>query len=141
MSSAGRVRVLRLAVALALLLLVACGAEDPADAPGEGPEDEAPADPPTDDVEAEMELTGTFTGDPELEGGCAWVETGDGTRYEVLWPDGYEVRWEPLELLGPGGETVAADGDAVRVRGAPAEDMVSICMVGQLVSAETVDTP
>jgi hypothetical protein len=130
-----RVRVL---LALALAAAVGCAADDVTEAPPTTPpaERQTPAT-ANDDGEA-MELSGTFSGDPDLEGGCAWVEADDGTRYEVLWPEGYAVSWEPLELRGPDGELVAADGDALRVTGAAAEDAVSICMIGPIVEATAV---
>jgi hypothetical protein len=134
------IRVLLGLLALAALLMAACG-EDVAEPPGDEPEPtEEPAEPDDrDEAEDAMVLTGTFTGDPQLEGGCAWVETDDGTRYEVMWPQGYEVTWHPLELRGPDGAVVARDGDEVRVSGTVAEDMASICMVGPIVQADTVE--
>ena len=120
-----------LAVLAAALLLAGCAAEE---AP--------PAAPPTPDgdEEAVMDLSGTFTGDPRLEGGCAWVEGPDGDRYEVVWPQGFEVRWDPLELRGPDGDLVAADGDEVRVLGRIADDLASICMVGPILEADEVES-
>lgn len=82
-------------------------------------------------------LTGTLSGDPDLEGGCAWLATGDGS-VEVVWPDGYEVTFDPLRLRGPGGEVVAEGGDEVTVRGEFAEDRISVCQVGQLFEAAAV---
>lgn len=81
-------------------------------------------------------LTGTLGGDENLEGGCAWLDTAGG-RYEVLYPEGYEIRFDPLRLEGPAG-TVAAAGERLRVEGAPATDLASICQVGDLFRATAV---
>jgi hypothetical protein len=84
------------------------------------------------------QLVGTLGGNAELEGGCAWVEAG-GTRYEVRYPSGYEVRFEPLQLLGPDGEVVAEEGDEVTVTGAVDAEMMSFCQVGEIFVATAVD--
>lgn len=113
-----------LTVMLLALLLVACG-------------EDAAVTPPPDEPEPTGMLEGTLSGDAQLEGGCAWLETDDG-RYEVLYPTGYEVAFDPLRLLGPDGETVAEEGEAVTVRGTEASDMVSACQVGTLFQASEV---
>lgn len=84
------------------------------------------------------ELTGTLGGDDALEGGCAWIDGPDG-RYEVLYPEGYTVEFGPVRIVGPDGEVVAEQGDTVTVAGAPAEGMMSICQVGQMWQAESVE--
>jgi hypothetical protein len=99
--------------------------------------DEPAADPPDEPAVTTEAIEGTLAGDPQLEGGCAWVETAEG-RYEVLWPDGYEVQFEPLQLVDPAGDVVARQGDAVTVRGAPA-DVLTTCMVGRPFQAEAVE--
>ena len=82
-------------------------------------------------------LTGTFDGDPVLEGGCAWLDVGD-TRYELALPDGYEVDVAGGLLIGPGGEPVARFGEELTVTGRVADDRVSFCQVGPLFDVETV---
>lgn len=130
-------------VTLALAALLAgCGAST--DAPGANadatatvaPSPQAPASPSP----AMQELTGTLGGDAELEGGCVWLETGDG-RIEVLWPEGWTVGTDPVELRDPDGQVVAGDGDAVEVTAAPAPDLVSTCQVGELWRATAVRAP
>jgi hypothetical protein len=134
----------RLAIAFVIAVgIMGCGAEDPlVDPPAVDPPG-TPAPVEEDDAEAvdDMDLVGVFSGEPDLEGGCAWVETRDGTRYEVLWPDGYEVSWEPLTLLGPDGEVVAESGDEVGLTGAVDEDAVSFCMIGPIFEATAVEAP
>lgn len=121
--------------------LAACGEETVFEDPAAEPDEQAAEPDPNEQAGGEMELTGTLGGDAELEGGCAWLDADDGTRYEVAWPDGYEVRFEPLELVGPDGETVARDGDTLHVTGELAEDAVSFCMVGTMFQAQEVAQP
>lgn len=83
-------------------------------------------------------LVGTFGGDAQLEGGCAWVES-EGTRYEVLFPEGYEVSFEPLTLVGPDGEVVATEGDELALDGQAVTDMATICQIGPVFRAESVE--
>ena len=81
-------------------------------------------------------LTGTFGGDAQLEGGCAWIDDGQ-TRWEVTYPQGYSVSFDPLTLTGPDGP-VAEEGDTLTVTGAPQADAVSICQIGPLWRATDV---
>lgn len=121
------------ALVLAGLLLVACG-DEPASTPPPG---DAGDDEQTGAAEGPVTLEGTLGGDADLEGGCAWLETDDG-RFEVMYPDGYEVAFDPLRLLGPDSETIAADGETVRVEGTVGDDMVSACQVGTIFQATGV---
>ena len=66
-----------------------------------------------------------------VEGGCAYLETDDGTRYEVLYPDGWHVDLAGAALLGPNGQRVAA-GELLGVRGSIATDRSSICQLGPI---------
>lgn len=111
-----------------LLLLVSCASADGGAA--------APTDIPT--QPAGTEISGVLGGDAQLEGGCAWVETDDGTRYEVIYPEGYTVETDPLRLVGPDGGVVAEDGDRLELPGEVAEDMASICQIGPLWRADSV---
>lgn len=81
-------------------------------------------------------VTGTLGGDPALEGGCAWLDTPQG-RYQVIYPEGYEVTFEPLRLEGPDG-IVAAEGDSLTVHGEESDALVSVCQVGTLFTATHV---
>lgn len=128
-------------VLLALLGLSACGGEaadepaptEPAATPTEGDS----AVPEEDAMPEEAAIEGTLGGDAQLEGGCAWVDTAGG-RYQVLWPTGYEILFDPVRLEGPDGEVVAEEGDTLRVDGRTAPDMMSVCMTGILYQADTV---
>ncbi len=84
-------------------------------------------------------LTGRLGAD-SIEGGCGYLEAPDGTRYEVIYPDGWDLRLAPLELIAPDGSVVARGGDEVTVIGAPAGDMASICQIGPIFRATAVDS-
>ncbi|HVM01020.1 MAG TPA: hypothetical protein VM324_17145 [Egibacteraceae bacterium] len=105
-------------------LLVACG-QDPATAP-----------PPEEPTEGEL-VEGTLGGDADLEGGCAWLEAADG-RYDVMYPDGYTIAFDPVRVVGPDGEVVAEEGEVLRVRGHIDAEMMTVCQVGTVFRAEEV---
>lgn len=83
-----------------------------------------------------QELTGTL-GFDDIEGGCAYLES-NGTRYEVIYPDGWQLQRSPLQLISPEGDVVAGPGDQVTVRGEEAGDMASICQIGPIFRATEV---
>lgn len=76
-------------------------------------------------------------GSDSIEGGCTYLQTADGRKLEVIYPDGWQVRRSPLELVAPDGRVVAGAGDEVTIRGSEA-DMVSICQIGPIISAVEV---
>ena len=134
--------------ALAAVMLTSCaggrgGAEDPT-APGAASELPSPTPqltlrsvkpaPPT---SLPGHLTGTL-GLAEIETGCPYLEATDGTRYEVMYPDGWELQRSPLQLVAPDGTTVARAGDEVTVRGSVTGDMASICQIGPIFRATDV---
>lgn len=80
--------------------------------------------------------TGVLASDA-IEGGCAYLQAPSGRKYEVIYPDGWELRKAPLELHAPDGRVVARAGDEVTVRGAEA-DMASICQIGPIIQASEV---
>ena len=86
----------------------------------------------------QQELTGVLGAD-SIEGGCGYLETPGGTRYEVIYPDGWQLQLTPLQLTSPAGEVVARGGDEVTVRGAEATSMASICQIGPIFRATEVD--
>lgn len=126
-----------IAVTVALTSLAGCGAADTTGEPVDdsaGPDQPAPAP----DAGSGESLSGTLQGSAELEGGCAWLVADGGEQYEVIYPDGYEIRFDPVELLGPDGEVVASEGDEVTVTGRVATDRMSICQVGTIFEADSV---
>ena len=95
--------------------------------------------PPAGSVPAPTEgetITGTLGGDAQLEGGCAWIDDG-GTRWQVQYPEGYEVTFDPLTLTGPDGQT-AGEGDTLTVVGTEQRDAMTLCQVGPLWVASSV---
>lgn len=56
-------------------------------------------------------------GSPTLHGGSLWLETRPGRTLPIIWPHGYQARFDPVELLDEHGEVVAREGDTLSVRG------------------------
>jgi hypothetical protein len=86
----------------------------------------------------------TYTGvlgSDTIESGCVYLQTADGRRFEVIYPDAWTVRRSPLGLIDPNGDVVAGAGDEVTIRGAEAPDMVSVCQLGPIVRATEVMRP
>lgn len=83
-------------------------------------------------------ITGTLAGDPDLEGGCVWVEDGS-TRWQVQWPDGYTVSTDPIGVKGPDGIDIA-EGDKVTVTGSDEPGVMTTCQVGPVWIATSVTT-
>jgi hypothetical protein len=141
----------RLALSLVLVLLAACSA------PGGASEPAATEEPSMSDAEASpsfrlttpkpsapsslggTELVGAL-GFDDIEGGCTFLEA-NGVRYEVIYPDGWQLQRSPLQLISPEGEVVAGPGDQVTVRGEEAGDMASICQIGPIFRATEVIVP
>ena len=82
-------------------------------------------------------VTGAFGAD-SVEGGCAYLEADDGTRYEVIYPEGWRVQASPLQLTDPDGSVVATGGETITVAGGRADDMASFCMIGPIFQASDV---
>jgi len=107
--------------------------------------DEFTLPPPTDPREAwaaksRSRPVATVTGQlgfDDIEGGCSFLETGDGTRYEVAYPEGWTIDRMQAELRGPDGQ-VAHAGESVTVVGAVATYRSSICQIGPIFVATDV---
>ena len=80
---------------------------------------------------------GVLGGDPNLEGGCVWLDTGQ-QRLEIVWPEGYRATANPIELRDPTGAVVATSGDGLWIQGNMAPDVVSTCQVGETWKADDV---
>jgi hypothetical protein len=83
---------------------------------------------------------GTYTGvlrSDAIEGGCAYLQTAGGDKYEVIPPDGWELQKAPAAVVAPDGRVVARAGDVITVHGHEA-DMMSICQVGPIIQATDI---
>lgn len=71
-------------------------------------------------------MTGSIEGllhvDPGT--GCTWLQDTYGRpgRVVLVWPDGYRAQREPLQVLDPDDEVVAADGERVTLGGGFAQE-------------------
>lgn len=119
-----------------IVLLAACGGATGPTADGRSPG--AESSPGDDAPTREAAFTGTFGGNAELEGGCAWLDTHTEGRVEPRWPDGYRVTFDPVRLLGPDGDVVAEEGDTIAVDGSIADDVMTICQVGPVLEITEV---
>jgi hypothetical protein len=86
-----------------------------------------------------MRIVGTLNTDA-VEGGCVSLATDDGRRYEILWPPGWRFDRGVGSLSAPDGSRVAIVGDRLVVHGEIADDMVSICQVGPIFRATSVES-
>ena len=80
-------------------------------------------------------------GSDAIEGGCGYLQVANGTRYQVIYPAGWDLQLNPLQLTSPDGEVVARGGDEVTVRGEETSDMASICQIGPMFHASEVVLP
>ena len=83
-------------------------------------------------------LSGTFGVDP-IEGGCAYLQADDRTRYEVIYPAGWQLDGGATQLRNPAGKVVATGGETITVVGQLA-DMASTCQIGPIFKASEVVT-
>ena len=72
-----------------------------------------------------------------IEGGCAYLQTAGGDKYEVIPPDGWELQKAPAAIVAPDGRVVARAGDVITVHGHEA-DMMSICQIGPIIQATEI---
>jgi hypothetical protein len=134
----------RLFIGLLVILLTACarGTGGSAD-PSEPSPSYRPKVTPTLHIDRGpgklMTFTGVLGSDP-IEGGCPYLQTEKGDRYEVIYPPGWEIDRSTAELTNPQGEVVARAGDTITVRGEVAADMASYCQIGRIVRVDEVIT-
>lgn len=136
-------RLIAIAICTAALLAACRGAGSPGSGGAPGSPSREPTATPLLQVDIDLnesDLVGTLGGDPQLEGGCAWVAADDGETYEVVYPDGWEVIFDPLQLVDPEGEVRAEEGDRIGLNGEVAEDAASICQIGPIFRATEVLT-
>jgi hypothetical protein len=146
---------MRVLLTLCLAMLAGCAQLAPGSSPSPSPsptESESPAMDPTPSPRrsidpslappggrpgVEIEVTGRLGAD-SIEGGCTYLEADDGTRYQVIYPDGWQISAAPLELRDPSEDVVATGGETITVRGREATDMLSICQIGPMFVASEV---
>ncbi len=126
-------------IALSLAACAATGGSSITPSPDESPSDAAsPTGAPSEGAPEGDPLTGVLGAD-SVEGGCGYLQAADGTKFQVIYPDGWELSLNPLELRAPDGDVVAVGGDTVTVIGEAAPDMASICMIGPIFRASAVE--
>ncbi|CAN5517819.1 hypothetical protein BH23CHL10_BH23CHL10_09770 [soil metagenome] len=79
-------------------------------------------------------------GADSVEGGCGYLKAANGTRYQVRYPDGWELSLSPLELRSPEGDVIARGGDEVTVTGDIDTEMASTCQIGPIFRATSVES-
>lgn len=66
-------------------------------------------------------LRGTLAADRELDGGCAWIATENGSTVPVLWDELYQLSFpddgSAAELVDSTGAVVAREGETVELGG------------------------
>jgi hypothetical protein len=73
-----------------------------------------------------------------IEGGCAYLQSDDGQKLQVIYPNGWELKKSPLELIAPDGSVHSKGGDRVSVNGSEAHDIATICQIGPVIQASEV---
>ena len=132
------------ALAIAGLLMVGCSGGASSSGPA-GETGTPPATSPSPSLElsspksptgAEETYTGVLRSDA-IEGGCVYLQTADGQKYEVIPPDQWQLQKAPAALVDPSGQVVARTGDVITVHGHEA-DMMSICQIGPIIQATQI---
>jgi len=60
--------------------------------------------------------------DRDLDGGCVWLDAGDGAGITALWPIGYRARFDPLTepvVIDQNGRLVATAGQRIYTSALP----------------------
>jgi hypothetical protein len=134
------VRLLATLLALSAAVLSACAAGAGGSSDGGSPPSDDEFTVPSDGKSigpVGATVTGTL-GFDDIEGGCAFLETADGKRYEVIYPEDWTIDKAQGQLRGPAGE-VANAGDTVTVRGSVETGRSSICQIGPIFGATSVE--
>jgi hypothetical protein len=129
-------------VASALLIAACAGSPAASTAPSANQPVSAPSLRPAGTLAVEpsaatADYTGILSMDA-IEGGCAYLQGATGTKYQVLYPDGWQLNTSPLELLAPDGSVHSKGGDTVSIKGSEAGGMASICQIGPIIQATEV---
>jgi hypothetical protein len=62
-------------------------------------------------------ITGTFAAEARGDAGCAWLETSEGERIEVTYPDGWQIALDPVALYDDQGQLRASAGGRLTIDG------------------------
>ncbi len=73
-----------------------------------------------------------------VEGGCVYLETAEGLRFEVVWPPGWRLDRADFTVRDAHGRSIARGGEPIRVRGIVVDDLASPCQAGTMIRAEDV---
>ena len=76
-----------------------------------------------------------------IEGGCVYLQATGGRKLQVLYPEGWSIRKDPLKLIAPDVSVHSRGGDLITIRGSEATDMTSICQIGPIIQATEVLGP
>jgi hypothetical protein len=91
------------------------------------------------DAQPDTALVGSFEmGTDDGLPFCEWIEVTGGDRVQVIWPDGWDVRFEPLTLIDDAGQVVATEGDQLRLTGTLGSVGQSSCFDGPIFAANSV---
>jgi hypothetical protein len=135
---------LRIGAASLVLLLTSCagtngGSASPKPSPSDANLRPTSQQPVPSDPAGSQTISGRLGAD-SIEGGCAYLQTEAGKRYEVIYPKSWKLDKGRARLTNPQGEVVASAGDTVTVRGEIATDMASTCQIGPIFRATEVVT-
>jgi hypothetical protein len=131
-------------IVVACLLMAGCSSA------GSSPAPQSTATPPLASPSSSLELespkapTGTdqsYTGvlrSDAIEGGCVYLQAADGSKFELVAPDGWEIQKSPAAVVDPNGQVVARAGQVITVNGHEA-DMMSICQIGPIIQATEIE--
>lgn len=127
----------------AVTLLAGCAAGDSSSpegtpSPPARPSFDLSSDQPTQEADPDGDELRGVLGADAVEGGCAYLEAPNGTRYEVIYPPEWRIRAAPLSLTSPSGEVVATGGETITVRGRGTDEIATICQIGPVFVAEEV---
>jgi hypothetical protein len=70
---------------------------------------------------------------------CAWLEDATGRRFDVMFPPGWEVTFDPLRIDDTTGRAIASEGDEIRVTYIAEGVGATVCSPDVPLVAETVE--
>jgi hypothetical protein len=85
-------------------------------------------------------LTGRLGGGTLMGSWCAWLTDARGVRTDVAYPDGWQVKPNPVRLIDPAASVVAVEGDVITVSG-PEQVGESMCGPNFFVADKVIIPP